>query len=129
MAEYALGATDKYVIRTEDGATIPNDPANKDWVEYQKWLADDGVPDPYVKPPKVTISTVEWAGRWTNAEYRTATAAAWQQVGPNAKNWAVVVLEDTINLSNQKTATLKASLIADGILTAERAAIVFSAPE
>ena len=47
MAEYQLTATD-IVIRTEDGACIPNDPANRDWVEYQQWLEDGGVPDPYV---------------------------------------------------------------------------------
>src|SRR5262245_11425690 len=50
MADYQLTATDT-VIRTADGAAIPNDPANRDWQEYQKWLADGGVPDPYVPPP------------------------------------------------------------------------------
>jgi hypothetical protein len=50
MADYQLTATDS-VIRTADGACIPNDPANRDWVEYQNWLADGGVPDPYVEPP------------------------------------------------------------------------------
>ena len=51
MAEYQLTATDSSVIRTADGACIPNDPANRDYAEYQKWLADGGVPDPYVEPP------------------------------------------------------------------------------
>lgn len=50
MADYQLTATDN-VIRTEDQACIPNDPANRDWMEYQQWLADGGVPDPYVEPP------------------------------------------------------------------------------
>ena len=50
MADYQLTATDT-VLRTADGANIPNDPANRDWVEYQQWLADGGVPDPYVPPP------------------------------------------------------------------------------
>jgi hypothetical protein len=51
MAEYQLTATDQAVIRTADGAFIPNDPANRDWLEYQDWLAAGGVPDPYVPPP------------------------------------------------------------------------------
>ena len=50
--EYQLTATES-VIRTADGASIPNDPANRDWVEYQQWLADGGVPDPYVPPDPV----------------------------------------------------------------------------
>lgn len=52
MADYQLTATDQSVIRTEDQAFIPNDPANRDWAEYQDWLAGGGVPDPYVPPPE-----------------------------------------------------------------------------
>jgi hypothetical protein len=36
----------KYVIRLEDNAYIPFDPANTDFVEYQKWLSEGGVPLP-----------------------------------------------------------------------------------
>jgi hypothetical protein len=49
MAEYQLTPT-AHVIRTEDGATIPPDPANRDRIDYEQWLADGGVPDPYVAP-------------------------------------------------------------------------------
>ena len=52
MAEYQLTATDT-IIRTEDGACIPADPANRDYAEYQQWLYDGGVPDPYVEPEPV----------------------------------------------------------------------------
>jgi hypothetical protein len=51
MADYQLTATDATVIRNLDQACIPNDPANRDWMDYQKWLEDGGVPDPYVEPP------------------------------------------------------------------------------
>jgi hypothetical protein len=51
MSDYQLTATEATVIRTADQAHIPNDPANRDWQEYQDWLAAGGVPDPYVPPP------------------------------------------------------------------------------
>ena len=51
MADYQLTNNDA-VIRTADQAYIPSDPANRDWVEYQKWLEAGGVPDPYAPPPE-----------------------------------------------------------------------------
>jgi hypothetical protein len=52
MAEYQLTATET-ILRTADQAWIPNDPANRDRIEYDEWLAEGGVPDPYVPPPEV----------------------------------------------------------------------------
>jgi len=49
MADYQLTATDS-IIRTEDGACIPPDPANRDYAEYLQWVEDGGVADPYVEP-------------------------------------------------------------------------------
>jgi hypothetical protein len=41
------------VVRTADGAVIPNDPLNADRVEYEAWLAVPNVPDPFI-PPVIT---------------------------------------------------------------------------
>jgi hypothetical protein len=49
-ASYRLTGTE-IVVRAVDGAFIPNDPANRDWREYQSWLAAGHTPDPYVPPP------------------------------------------------------------------------------
>lgn len=51
MADYQLTNTDA-VIRTADSTWIPDDSANHDRQEYEKWVADGGVPDPYVPPPE-----------------------------------------------------------------------------
>jgi len=45
-AAYQLIANSTSVTRTADHATIPDDPANRDWATYTQWLADGGVPDP-----------------------------------------------------------------------------------
>lgn len=51
MADYQLvaqlpGMTMQTVMRRADGAFVPFDPANVDFVAYEAWLADGGVPDP-----------------------------------------------------------------------------------
>jgi hypothetical protein len=52
MSEYKLlqkgflGRIPGGVIRTIDGAVIPEDSGNKEWIDYQEWLALGNIPDP-----------------------------------------------------------------------------------
>lgn len=39
------------VLRLGDGAHITDDPANRDWQEYQNWLADGNTPQAADPPP------------------------------------------------------------------------------
>lgn len=44
------------VFRNSDGAVIPDDLKNSDWVEYQAWLTAGGIPDPV---PGITSQQLE----------------------------------------------------------------------
>lgn len=50
MADYALTATPDTIIRTTDGAFIPNEERNADYRAYLDWIAAGNTPDPYVPP-------------------------------------------------------------------------------
>jgi hypothetical protein len=53
MSDYKLGRSEG-VIRKNDGAFIPNDPLNVDWIYYQEWkkfnIPDAADPDPSLVP-------------------------------------------------------------------------------
>ena len=55
MIKYKLAESG--VIRQMDGASIPNDPANSDWQEYQTWLSEDNTPIPL--PPSEYYDLVD----------------------------------------------------------------------
>jgi len=73
-----------------------------------------------------TLSVADWIGRFTNAEYRAATAETWRQTGGNAKNFDVVAFAGSIKMSKKSVTTLKTSLVTDGILTQARADVIFA---
>jgi len=73
-----------------------------------------------------TLAVVDWIGRFTNVEYRAATAQTWRQTGGNAKNWDVVAFAGSIKMSKKSVTMLKTSLVTDGILTQARADEIFA---
>lgn len=41
------------VVRMYDGAHLPDDPTNRDWQEYQAWLAAGNTPQPEFTPEEI----------------------------------------------------------------------------
>lgn len=74
-AAYQLSAGSG-VVRTSDGASIPDDPTNADWQRYQAWRAAGNTPDPAPAPPNISIVTNGQLKRWLDANSKLATAKA-----------------------------------------------------
>jgi hypothetical protein len=58
MADYRLTET-TMVVRNADEAWIPDDPENRDWIEYQNWLAEGNTPDPYAVPVNASLDSFD----------------------------------------------------------------------
>jgi hypothetical protein len=52
MAEYQHITNYDGVLRYVDNATVPPDPANRDWQTYLQYVADGGTTDPAPAPPE-----------------------------------------------------------------------------
>jgi len=102
-----------------------------------KWTPASGATQPQIDAGNNVIATIpmttpttlmiaDWIGRFTNAEYRAATAQTWRQTGGNAKNWDVVAFAGSLKMSKKNVTTLKTSLVTDGILTQARADEIFA---
>ncbi len=65
MADYKLRPGG--VIRTANGAQIPDDPGNRDWRRYQAWLLAGNTPDPADVIPPVFDADAELAAQLASA--------------------------------------------------------------
>lgn len=54
---YKLTKTDT-IVRIEDGAFIPADPANGDYQAYLAWREQGNLPEPYTEPPPLVPQEV-----------------------------------------------------------------------
>lgn len=57
---YKLIANSNNVLRMSDGASIPDDPGNRDYIEYLAWIAQGNTPLPADVPSLAGRQTATW---------------------------------------------------------------------
>jgi len=124
MARYSMG--ENGVVLRDDGASIPPAIENRDYREFLEWVAAGNTPDPYVPPPTLPVTIFDGAtflSRVTDDEYAAITASSNVQV----RRWLDIFrLRGEIDVTGETALRAKAGLVALGLLTAERAEVIFA---
>lgn len=98
--EYKIQKDGIGVIRLSDMTFIPENPANRDWQEYQKWVAAGNTPDPAFTPEELLVQASEKAAEEARIQAKAADITA------ALPDWATVAAkfdQGTTALANATT--------------------------
>lgn len=94
------------VKRLADGACIPNDPGNMDWQDFQKWVADGGVPLPAdPPPPPIDLSNIDNLERTLKA-LALVTRDYCNQLKAEVRGLAVLLVQKNLITASEANALL-----------------------
>lgn len=113
------------VVRDLDGATIPNDPSNRDWQEYQAWLGAGNTPNPMPPPkPNKQFTFLQFMALFTPTEQDAIITSTDMQV----RLFLVMATgAGPIDLDNPEVMQGIQYLASLGLLTSDRAAAILGA--
>lgn len=119
MAAYQLTAGSA-VLRVADGAFVPSDPLNRDWIAYQGWLDAGNTPDPAPPPPASYVPPTprQWLERLSPATQ--AAIASGATANPAVLLWVLKATGNpSIDVAAAETIAGVGALEAAGIITTE----------
>ena len=112
------------IIRLQDNAFIPADPANTDYRDYLAWVAEGNTAeaaDP-VPPPSVTVTFREFMALFTPAEQAAIVNSTETQV----KIFLLQASASAITLSDPVVKTDLDYLVSLGLITTDREAAILA---
>jgi hypothetical protein len=113
------------IIRLTDGATVPNDPGNRDYREYLDWLEAGNTPEPAPAPPPPPPSYVAfWDALVASSVYASIRTQSMASLPMNTLATEFIALLGDAKAGRPNEAAIQASMsavFATGTFTEEDA--------
>jgi len=105
--------TSTSIIRLSDGATIPNDPGNRDYREYLDWVEAGNTPEPAPAPPPPPPSYAAfWDALLTSTVYGSIRTQSMASLPMNTLATEFIALLGDAKAGRPNEAAIQASMSA-----------------